>query len=207
MCSFQKIERALKTSKQTKGNLAKYVLNHLWCFFFSLKVKLTLGVAGEGGPSGSVTFFWKYHKNKSEKCATNWTVMIPSHIWKEDCESNEHKSRLSSSCPHWGKTGFAFKKTSAIRGFKLGTPVFRKSLFPYRMSALITNPWEMSLRATPIGRSTKEWAWAGVGKEVGGKKTSFPNWCIIFKIRQLPEPFGSNDPLCDFSNRVVQGHL
>lgn len=54
------------------------------------------------------------------------------------------------------------------------------------MSALITNPWKMSLRTTPIGRSAKEWAWAGVEKDVGRGgvgwgPTSFPSWCIIFK--------------------------
>lgn len=58
--------------------------------------------------------------------------------------------------PALRRNRFSFKKTSAIRRFKSGTPVFRRSLFPYRMSALITNPWKMSLRATPIGRSTGE---------------------------------------------------
>lgn len=39
---------------------------------FSWKVKLTLGVAEEGGPSGSVIFFfWKYHQNGGEKSAMN----------------------------------------------------------------------------------------------------------------------------------------
>lgn len=38
------------------------------------------------------------------------------------------------------------------------------------MSAVITNPWKMSLRTTPIGTSTREWAWAGAGKNWGKNK-------------------------------------
>lgn len=99
-----------------------------------------------------------------------WTC--PAHIEAKQALFGEKKKKPK-------------KQTSAIRGFKLGTPVFRKSQFPYRMSALITNPWKMSLRATPVGRSAKEWAWAGVEKVgrggVGWGPTSFPSWCIIFK--------------------------
>lgn len=40
---------------------------------FFWKVKRTLGVAEEGGPSASAIyfFFWKYHQNGGEKSAMN----------------------------------------------------------------------------------------------------------------------------------------
>lgn len=74
------------------------------------------------------------------------------------------------------------------------------------MSALITNPWKMSLRTTPIGRSTKEWAWAGAGKNWGKNKNLFSKLMYYCTIkRQLSKALGSKDPLCEFWNSVVQG--
>jgi len=52
------------------------------------------------------------------------------------------------------------------------------------MSALITNPLKMSSRDTPIGRSIREWAWAGVGKEVGEKTILFSKLMYYFKIKK-----------------------